>query len=93
MFDSYERELYSVERERREMAEKVLGAERDKMMRDQMMAQEAAKGEIAMLTMEKRQLEEKLKEEEETAMDVKLEDVYVLEEDMIRAGPYYNVRV
>ncbi len=25
-------------------------------------------------------------------MDTKLEDVYMLEEDMIRAGPYYNVR-
>ncbi len=35
------------------MAEKVLGAEREKMMRDQVIAQEAAKGEIAMLTMEK----------------------------------------
>jgi hypothetical protein len=81
-----------VERERREMAEKVLGAERERMLRDQVIAQETAKGEIAMLTMEKRQLEEKLKEEEDAAMDTKLEDVYVLEEDMIRAGPYYNVR-
>jgi len=81
-----------VERERRETEEKMVAVEREKMAREQAIAQEAAKGEIAMLIMEKNQLEERLKEEEDAAMDTRREDVYVLEEDKVKAGAYYNVR-
>jgi len=81
-----------VERGRREMAERMVAEEREKMAKENAIAQEAANGKIAMLTMEKNQLEERLKEEEDAAMDTMMEDVYVLEEDMIKAGPYYNVR-
>ncbi len=80
------------ERERRENAERLYGMDREKLMREHASEQEAARIEIARIVKEKEVLEGRLKEDEDTPMEEDIEDVYELDEDMIRAGPYYNVR-
>ncbi len=66
--------------------------DREKLMREHAIEQEAARNEIARIAKEKEVLEDRLKEYEDIPMEEDFEDVYELDEDMIRAGPYYNVR-
>jgi len=71
-----------VEREKNERMEQHFVQERERLVKEHAIEQEAAKEEAAKML-------------EQIGMETEVEDktdVYELDEDMIRAGPYYNVR-
>jgi hypothetical protein len=70
-----------IETERREQVERERAAELEKANRV-----------VDRLSLEKRELEKKLEEEDDKMMEEDKQDVYVMDEEMIQAGPYYNVR-
>jgi hypothetical protein len=75
-----------MEREKCERMEQHYTQERERLVKEHAREQQVAKEEVAkMLEQRKMDTEHENSEEDRS-------DVYELDEDMIRAGPYYNVR-
>ncbi len=72
-----------VEREKSERMEQHYAQERERLVKEHAREQQLVREEAAKKMLEQRELETGI--EDRT-------DVYELDEDMIRAGPYYNVR-
>jgi hypothetical protein len=75
-----------VEREKNERMEQHYIQERERLVKEHAREQQVARDEAAKM------LEQREMDTEHGSSDEDKMDVYELDEDMIRAGPYYNVR-
>jgi hypothetical protein len=81
-----------MERERREQMEREYAAELERREKDFAVEKGRMNSELIKLEQEKQELVARAGEEEDADMEEDEPDVYVLDEDLIQAGPYYNVR-
>jgi hypothetical protein len=81
-----------MERERREQMEREYAAELERREKEFAAEKVRMKSELSKLEQEKQELGARAGEDEDEDMEEDEPDVYVLDEDLIQAGPYYNVR-
>jgi hypothetical protein len=81
-----------MERERREQMEREYAAELERREREFAAEKVRMTSALSKLEQEKQELMARAGENEDEDMEEDEPDVYVLDEDLIQAGPYYNVR-